>query len=99
MVAWWRRKVVSRARRAWAAVAGRIRARKAGSGGILKLHEDVQTCGYKDVQVMFDMLTSELEAASQAQKPLPSPRPPKRAVPRPPSAWPGRSSSTIAAAQ
>uniref|UniRef100_A0A0A9DDR6 Uncharacterized protein n=1 Tax=Arundo donax TaxID=35708 RepID=A0A0A9DDR6_ARUDO len=97
MVAWWRRKVVPRARRAWAAVAGRLRVRKAGSGGILKLHEDVQTCGYKDVQVMFDMLTSELEAASQAQKPLPSPR--KAAVPRPPSAWSGRSSSTIAAAQ
>ncbi|RLM60823.1 uncharacterized protein C2845_PM14G06280 [Panicum miliaceum] len=91
MVAWWRRKVVPRARRAWAAVAARVRARKPGSGGILKLHEDVQTCGYKDVQVMFDMLTSELEAAAQAQKP-----PPKRA---PPPVWPGRSSSTIAAAQ
>ena len=63
----------------------------AGSGGILKLHEDVQTCGYKDVQVMFDMLTSELEAAAQAQKP-----PPKRA---PPPVWPDRSSLTIAAAQ
>ncbi|RLN04988.1 uncharacterized protein C2845_PM13G07450 [Panicum miliaceum] len=61
-----------------------------GSGGILKLHEDVQTCGYKDVQVMFDMLTSELEAAAQAEKPPPSP---------PPPVWPGRSSSTIAAAQ
>ena len=67
----------------------------AGSGGILKLHEDVQTCGYKDVQVMFDMLTSELEAAAQAQKPPPSP-PPKQA---PPPVWPGRSSLTIAAAQ
>jgi len=67
----------------------------AGSGGILKLHEDVQTCGYKDVQVMFDMLTSELEAAAQAQKPPPSP-PPKRA---PPPVWPGRPLSTIAAAQ
>jgi hypothetical protein len=65
----------------------------AGSGGILKLHEDVQTCGYKDVQVMFDMLTSELEAA-QAQKPSPSP-PCKQALP---PVWPGRSSSTIAAA-
>ncbi|XP_062193006.1 uncharacterized protein LOC133896422 [Phragmites australis] len=88
MVEWWRRKVASRARRAWAAVSARLRARKTGSGGILKLHADVQTCGYKDVQVMFDMITSELEAASQAQKTLPSPR--KRAVPRPPSAWPGR---------
>ncbi|CAD6265807.1 unnamed protein product [Miscanthus lutarioriparius] len=92
MVAWWRRKVVPRARRAWAAVAARLRAR---SGGILKLHEDVKTCGYKDVQVMFDMLTSELEAAAQAQKPPPSP-PRKQALP---PAWPGRSSSTIPAAQ
>ncbi|KAJ1267881.1 hypothetical protein BS78_07G092800 [Paspalum vaginatum] len=95
MVAWWRRKVVPRARRAWAAVAARLRTRKPGKGGILKLHDDVQTCGYKDVQVMFDMLTSELEAAAQAQKPQPSP-PGKRASP---PVWPGRSSSTIAAAQ
>ncbi|CAL4997694.1 unnamed protein product [Urochloa decumbens] len=95
MVAWWRRKVVPRARRAWAAVAARVRARKPGNGGILKLHEDVQTCGYKDVQVMFDMLTSELEAASQAQKPPPSP--PRKQVP--PPVWPGWPSSTIAAAQ
>ncbi|CAO2163898.1 unnamed protein product, partial [Urochloa humidicola] len=95
MVAWWRRKVVPRARRAWAAVAARVRARKQGSGGILKLHEDVQTCGYKDVQVMFDMLTSELEAAAQAQKPPPSP-PRKQA---PPPVWPGWPSSTITAAQ
>ncbi|KAL6659118.1 hypothetical protein ACP70R_003158 [Stipagrostis hirtigluma subsp. patula] len=95
MVAWWRRKVVPRARRAWAAVAARLRARKTGSGGILKLHEDVQTCGYKDVQVMFDMLTSELEAASNAQKPPPSPR-----KGPPPPAWPGRSASAaVAAAQ
>ncbi|XP_062196848.1 uncharacterized protein LOC133899801 [Phragmites australis] len=81
MVAWWRTKAVSRARRAWAAVAGRLRARKPVSGGILKLHEDVQTCGYKDVQVMFDMLTSELEAASHARKQPPSPH--KPAAPRP----------------
>ncbi|KAK3121367.1 hypothetical protein QOZ80_8BG0651710 [Eleusine coracana subsp. coracana] len=97
MAEWWQRKVVPRARRAWAALSRRIRARKPGSGGILKLHDDVQSCGYKDVQVMFDMITSELEAASQAaQKPLPSPR--KGAVPRLPSGWPGRSSSSIAAA-
>lgn len=30
MVAWWRRKVLPRARRAWAAVAARLRARKPG---------------------------------------------------------------------
>ncbi|KAL6843231.1 hypothetical protein ACP4OV_026944 [Aristida adscensionis] len=96
MVAWWRRKVVPRARRAWAAVSARLGARKPGSGGILKLHEDVQTCGYKDVQVMFDMLTSELEAASHAHKQPPSPH--KQAAP--PPSWPGRpSAAAIAAAQ
>nr|ACG36327.1 hypothetical protein [Zea mays] len=107
MAAWWRRKVVPCARRAWAALAARLRARKPGyhldtldhvpgSGGILKLNEDVQTCGYKDVQVMFDMLTSELEAAAQAQKPPTSP--PRKGGALPP-AWPGRSSSAITAAQ
>nr|ACG43604.1 hypothetical protein [Zea mays] len=96
MAAWWRRKMVPCARRAWAALAARLRARKPGSGGILKLNEDVQTCGYKDVQVMFDMLTSELEAAAQAQKPPTSP--PRKGGALPP-AWPGRSSSAITAAQ
>ncbi|KAF7096289.1 hypothetical protein CFC21_098258 [Triticum aestivum] len=76
-MACWRKKVVFRARRAWAAVSGRLlRGSKSGSGGILKLHEDVQTCGYQDVQVMFDMLTSELEAAhARNRKQPPSPLP------------------------
>ncbi|KAL5214310.1 hypothetical protein ABZP36_003462 [Zizania latifolia] len=91
-MAWWRKKVVFPGRRAWAAVSTRVRARKTGSGvSILKLHEDVQTCGYKDVQVMFEILRSELEDS----------RTPKQRKPpawRPPSAWPSRSSS-IAAAQ
>ncbi|KAF0892337.1 hypothetical protein E2562_014880 [Oryza meyeriana var. granulata] len=91
-MAWWREKVVFPARQAWAAVSTRVRARKTGSGGsILKLHEDVQTCGYKDVQVMFEILKSELEES----------RTPKQRKPpawRPPSAWSSRSSS-IAAAQ
>ncbi|KAG8086996.1 hypothetical protein GUJ93_ZPchr0010g10402 [Zizania palustris] len=82
--AWWRKKVVLPARRAWAAVAGRLRARRQGSGGILKLHDDVQTCDYRDVQVMFEMLTSELEA-SHARKP--------------PPAWPSRSPSPTSAKQ
>ncbi|KAF8670258.1 hypothetical protein HU200_050791 [Digitaria exilis] len=66
----------------------------AGSGGsILKLHEDVQTCGYKDVQVMFEILTSELEVASHVPKHHHQRK-------RPPSPWPShRSSSMIAAAQ
>ncbi|BAF23250.1 uncharacterized protein [Oryza sativa Japonica Group] len=88
----WRKKVAFRARRAWAAlVSGRLRARKQGSRGLLKLHEDVQTCDYKDVQVMFEMLTSELEAQKQQQQLLPpSPRKP---------AWPGSSPSPAPAKQ
>jgi hypothetical protein len=31
--------------------------------GILNLHQDVQTCGYQDVQVMWNMLSSEKEVA------------------------------------
>jgi hypothetical protein len=61
-----------------------------GSGGsILKLHEDVQTCGYKDVQVMFEILTTELDVSSKQHHRK-----------RPPPVWSGRrSSSMIAAAQ
>ncbi|CAM0902942.1 unnamed protein product [Alopecurus aequalis] len=90
-MAWWRKKVVLPARRVLAAVSTRVRVRKTGSGGsLLKLHEDVQTCGYKDVQVMFEMLTSELEAPKRRKQP---------ATWEPPSAWSDRSSSSIAAAQ
>ncbi|TVU02593.1 hypothetical protein EJB05_51903, partial [Eragrostis curvula] len=144
-MAWWRKKVVFPARRAWAAVSTRVRATKtdivrskssqhtallflhyqsggqrrisiafffpfgtipdsdktlisefsgAGSGGnILKLHEDVQTCGYKDVQVMFEILRTELEVSSHAPKLA------KQQHKRPPSVWSSRSSSMIAAAQ
>lgn len=95
VMAWWRKKVVFPARRVLAAVSSRVvRTRKTGSGGsILKLHGDVQTCGYKDVQVMFEILTSsELDEPSKRRKQ------PATAW-RPPSAWPSRSSSSIAAAQ
>lgn len=66
--------------------------RAGGGGSLLKLHEDVQTCGYKDVQVMFEMLTSELEDPKRRKQQT-------AASWRPPSAWPSRSSSSIAAAQ
>ncbi|TKW06372.1 hypothetical protein SEVIR_7G238200v4 [Setaria viridis] len=97
-MAWWRKKVVTPARRAWAAVSTRVRARNTGSGGsILKLHEDVQTCGYRDVQVMFEILTSELEVASHGPK---HHHQRKRPAWTPPPPWPShRSSSMIAAAQ
>ncbi|RWR91439.1 hypothetical protein CKAN_02059200 [Cinnamomum micranthum f. kanehirae] len=43
-------------------------------GGILKLHDDVQTCGYEDVQVMWEMLrryeTSELPHPPKRKRPF-----------------------------
>ncbi|XP_062155051.1 uncharacterized protein LOC133863080 [Alnus glutinosa] len=42
-------------KRVWLAVSVRVKARKNGAG-LLKLHDDVQTCGYQDVQVMWEML-------------------------------------------
>ncbi|KAK9097844.1 hypothetical protein Syun_024889 [Stephania yunnanensis] len=52
-------------RRVWSAVSTRVKARKNG-GGLLKLHNDVQTCGYQDVQVMWEMLQrSESELTAQ----------------------------------
>ncbi|RCV35264.1 hypothetical protein SETIT_7G226700v2 [Setaria italica] len=71
--------------------------RKSSGGSILKLHEDVQTCGYRDVQVMFEILTSELEVASHGPK---HHHQRKRPAWTPPPPWPShRSSSMIAAAQ
>ncbi|KAL7114354.1 hypothetical protein ACP275_04G116000 [Erythranthe tilingii] len=51
---WWR-KIVFPVRRAWFAVSARVKARKNGAG-LLKLHDDIQTCGYEDVQIMWEML-------------------------------------------
>ncbi|GMI91701.1 hypothetical protein HRI_002839400 [Hibiscus trionum] len=62
---WWH-KVIFPVRRLWFAVSSRVKARKNGAG-LLKLHDDVQTCGYEDVQVMWEMLRrseSELMAAN-----------------------------------
>ncbi|CAN4098454.1 unnamed protein product [Withania somnifera] len=42
-------------RRVWCAVSGRVKPRKDGSG-LLKLQGDIQSCGYADVQVMWEML-------------------------------------------
>jgi len=52
---WWH-KIVFPVRRVWVAVAARVKARKNG-GGLLKLRDDIQTCGYEDVQVMWEMLS------------------------------------------
>ncbi|CAA2976115.1 Hypothetical predicted protein [Olea europaea subsp. europaea] len=51
---WWH-KMVFPVRRVWFAVSARAKARKTGAG-LLKLHDDIQTCGYEDVQIMWDIL-------------------------------------------
>ncbi|KAM0933768.1 hypothetical protein DsansV1_C34g0225091 [Dioscorea sansibarensis] len=66
-MSWWSR-VVFPIRRVWLTVATRARARKSG-GGILKLRNDVQTCGYQDVQVMWEILRrSEMEIPKENKR-------------------------------
>ncbi|KAL2591184.1 hypothetical protein AAZV13_13G329236 [Glycine max] len=44
-------------RRVWLSLSARLKPRKNAPGaGLLKLQDDVQTCGYQDVQVMWEML-------------------------------------------
>jgi hypothetical protein len=63
--------------------------------GILNLHQDVQTCGYQDVQVMWNMLSSEKElAGTGAAGTMPKP-PRKRPFWRLPL-WPVRPPRTAA---
>ncbi|KAL0342229.1 UNVERIFIED_CONTAM: hypothetical protein Scaly_1885500 [Sesamum calycinum] len=71
---WWH-KVVFPVRRVWCAVSARVKARKNGStiskigAGLLKLHDDIQTCGYEDVQIMWEMLRqTESEVVSRHSK-------------------------------
>ncbi|XP_008801551.2 uncharacterized protein LOC103715639 [Phoenix dactylifera] len=71
---WWHRVVVP-VKRALIALAARIRPRKDG-GGILKLHNDVQSCGYRDVEVMWELLQRseepepELSHSSKKRRPV-----------------------------
>ncbi|KAK3219137.1 hypothetical protein Dsin_013107 [Dipteronia sinensis] len=48
-------KMVFPVRRVWLAVSSRVKARKNG-GGLLKLHNDVESCEYQDIKVMWEML-------------------------------------------
>ncbi|KAK9097405.1 hypothetical protein Sjap_022902 [Stephania japonica] len=71
-------KMIFPMRRVWSAVSTRVEARKNG-GGLLKLHNDVQTCGYQDVQVMWEMLQrSETELTAQINSSSNSSTPSKR---------------------
>ncbi|PIA40794.1 hypothetical protein AQUCO_02400100v1 [Aquilegia coerulea] len=61
-------KMVFPMRRVWFSVSARVKARKNG-GGLLKLHNDVQTCEYQDVQVMWEMLRRSESEMNMAQTP------------------------------
>ncbi|CAL9769788.1 unnamed protein product [Musa acuminata subsp. burmannicoides] len=68
VVSWWRRGVVFPVKRAWLAVSSRVETRKHGKG-ILKLYDDVQMCGYQDVQVMWEILTKpEMETPKRLKQ-------------------------------
>lgn len=60
----WLEKVLFPMRRAFIDLATRIRIRKSG-GGLLKLQNDVQRCGYEDVQVMWEMLKKTESPSSE----------------------------------
>ncbi|KAJ3698455.1 hypothetical protein LUZ61_002160 [Rhynchospora tenuis] len=59
-MAWWRKKVVFPVKRALAFISARLRSRR-NCNGIMKLYDDVQTCEYKDVQVLWEILRLEME--------------------------------------
>ncbi|XP_078434516.1 uncharacterized protein LOC144705622 [Wolffia australiana] len=69
---WWEKAVLPPVKRAFVAVATAARpkhGRKQGSEkGIEKLEDDVQTCGYEDVQVMWEILRMEIEMSTKPPK-------------------------------
>ncbi|KXG27310.1 uncharacterized protein LOC110436236 [Sorghum bicolor] len=74
---WWQKAVVVPVKRAWIVVAARLTTRRkkddGGGGGhsvLVKLHDDVQTCAYEDVQVMWEML-QRAETGRLAREPSP----------------------------
>ncbi|KAF8025281.1 hypothetical protein BT93_F2195 [Corymbia citriodora subsp. variegata] len=62
------RKMIFPVRRVWFSVSARLKARNHGAGH-MKLEDDVQTCEYQDVQVMWEMLKrSETELMANHPK-------------------------------
>ncbi|KAL9256245.1 hypothetical protein AKJ16_DCAP04595 [Drosera capensis] len=67
MMKWWE-KMVFPVRRAWTSISSRVKPPRSGNG-LLKLCEDVETCGYQDVQVMWEMIKrSESSSLSHTSK-------------------------------
>ncbi|PON52753.1 hypothetical protein PanWU01x14_207140 [Parasponia andersonii] len=51
----WNRMVFP-VRRVWLSISSRLIKPPKSGVGLLKLHNDIQTCGYQDVQVMWEIL-------------------------------------------
>ncbi|KAI4355873.1 hypothetical protein L6164_004602 [Bauhinia variegata] len=61
-------KMIFPVRRVWLSLSARLKHRNDGTG-LLKLQDDVQTCGYEDVQVMWEMLQrSETELVDKRKQ-------------------------------
>ncbi|XP_047332469.1 uncharacterized protein LOC124936058 [Impatiens glandulifera] len=57
-------------RKVWLAVSSRFRIRpRQTGGGLVKLSDDIQTCGYEDVQVMWEMLRTTTTIDSHDSNP------------------------------
>ncbi|AQL08923.1 hypothetical protein ZEAMMB73_Zm00001d048135 [Zea mays] len=88
---WWDR-VVLPVRRAWLGVASRFGVRQTGTArgrgsafvGLWRLRQEVSTCEYEDVHVMWEMLSR-----TTAPAPAPAPRRHSRFRPQP-RPWGGR---------
>ncbi|CAA7396300.1 unnamed protein product [Spirodela intermedia] len=61
-------KLVHPVKRAFVAGTPRGRGGRKTGTGMEKLHDDVQSCGYEDVQVMWEMLRTEMEVSAGAGK-------------------------------
>ncbi|KAJ1703523.1 hypothetical protein LUZ63_003302 [Rhynchospora breviuscula] len=87
-MAWWQKRILFPVKRAWLHLSSKVRPRvDANDGGILKLRGDVQTCEYQDVQVMWEILRSEMEVSNSISRQR------KHSFWRLPS-WPHRQSNT-----
>ncbi|XP_042425886.1 uncharacterized protein LOC122013720 [Zingiber officinale] len=69
-MAWWNKKVMCPVKRAWIAIAAGRAKPPEHDDGISKLHDEVQTCQYEDVQVMWEMLNrSKMEMPRRDKSP------------------------------
>ncbi|XP_062226989.1 uncharacterized protein LOC133925150 [Phragmites australis] len=68
---WWQKAVVVPVKRTWIVLTARLRRKKDDRRSFLvKLHDDIQTCAYEDVQVMWEMLqSSETERMAREASP------------------------------